>query len=102
MLKPFVKMSSGNLVREITIRFGLELIHHNSKHAPALLTRPATRRLHDSKVTARADNKTRFGQQLAHTMRLRILRISLSATRPAEDCYDAFLSLRHKFVNRKS
>src|SRR5205085_6199406 len=91
ILQAFIKMCARHLVREITIRLSLELIHHNPQHTSAPLMRPTTRRLHHTQISARANGEARLSQQLPDAPRLRILLRILAALRAAEYRYDAFV-----------
>src|SRR5205085_4694402 len=91
ILQAFIKMRARHLVRKITVRLSLKLIHHDAKHTSAPLMRPTTRRLHHTQITARANREARSSQQLPDPPRLRILLRVLAALRAAEYRYDAFV-----------
>src|SRR6266516_3536910 len=88
-------MRRRNFVSQVAIRFGLELIHYDAQHSPAFFPRAPAGAFHHTQVTAGADGVTGRSQQLARTMRLRVLGICWHTTRPAKDRDNTFLCLAH-------
>src|SRR5205085_12701080 len=90
ILEPLVEVCACNLLRQLTIRIGLELVHQDAEHAPAALVRPAARSLHHAQVSARADGVTALRKELPQAQGLSVLLAILAALRAAENGYDLF------------
>ena len=92
-------MGGGNFISEIAVRFCLELIHHNAKHAAAALVSATTGRFHYAEIAASANCETGVGKQLTNTPGLGVFEIVFATLRPAENGDDSFACVfSHNFV----
>src|SRR5215831_2711288 len=90
-------MLGGKFLGEITIRFGLELVHRYADDPPAAAVRATAGSLHHPGIATGANRESRLREQLADLHGLRIFRIALAAFRSAKDRNDWFVS--HNFEN---
>src|SRR5688572_15495276 len=88
-------MGRGNFVGEVTVWFGLELVHDYAQDASTLFPGAATGGLHYAQVAAGANRVTSFSQQLAGAMCLGVFRVGLGTASAAKDGNDSFLCLAH-------
>src|SRR6266545_2812953 len=76
-------------IREITIGFCRELVHHYAEHSSSALVRATTRSFHHAQIATRADSKSCIGQKLTDPSGLSVFGIKFTTFRAAKNCDDS-------------
>lgn len=102
VLQAFVEMIGRDLVGEIPVGFGLELVHDNSEHASARFPCTARRGFHHTEITAGAYREPGFRETFSDLSRVSIL-IRIGATlRSAKNRYDPVFRISDHLFFRSS